>query len=236
MTIAATKELDRYYAHCLGCGPEDLNCGCLMVVGNPRIGTIMWAKAAPLVVLAFGKGESTVISVTPGLKPRIEAALRHTSQRQLNDEFCDLIEDTVLLQAPSAACFRGIRLYCDLTTFNDKSTSSDLIVTTGDAHGTELNQMWGGEVFGHLEDGQVVSWAAIKPLSEIAWDIRAETLPEYRGRGCATGAVSAAAKHILSRGKIAAWACDRTNEVSIRTARSVGFQQYALEFGCVAED
>ena len=236
MTIAATQELDRYYAHCLGCGPDDMNRGCLVVIGNPRINAIMWAKSAPLVVFGFGKGESSVISARPSLKPHIETALRHTAQRRLNDAFCDLLEKTVAQHMSKIACFRGIRLYCDQTTFEDKSISSDQVVTAQDPHAIELNEKWGGEVFGHVEDGRVVSWAAVKPLSEVVWDISAETLPDCQGRGCARSAVSAAVKHILSKGKIAAWACDRTNEASIRTAKSVGFEEYALEFGCVAED
>jgi RimJ/RimL family protein N-acetyltransferase len=102
-----------------------------------------------------------------------------------------------------------------------------------DDHALLLHSTWGGKVFGQIADGKVVSWAAVKPLSDVVWDLSIETVPEHRGRGYARSAVSAALRHVFASGRLAGWGCDRTSVASLRTALSVGFRRYALDFGCV---
>ncbi len=103
-----------------------------------------------------------------------------------------------------------------------------------DLRAAALHSTWGGKVFGRLIDGQVVSWVAVKPLSEVVWDLSVETLPEHRGQGHAKWAVSLALRFVFQEGRLAGWGCDRDNMASLAVARAVGFEEYALDFGCAA--
>ncbi len=233
MTSSAVERLDRHYAEALGCTPDELNSGRLVVVGNDQVGAIRFAKSVPLVLLAIGKGDGAVISVEPRFQVRVAEAVRELEGRSLDHRVCDAIQGAVGLSVNEPLWFRGQRLYCEPERFVDQGSGIVRDVTEEDAHAGELRSKWGGRVFGRVVDKMVVSWAAIKPLSDIVWDLSVETLAEHRGRGYARSVVTEAVRFIFSNGRLAAWGADRMNVASLATARSVGFVDYGLDFGCV---
>ena len=235
MTSGTVVTLDRHYAEQLGCAPEDLNSGRLVVVGNDKVGAIRFAKGVPLVLFSIAKGGGAVISVRSCFKGKVEEVIRKAGASSLDDGLCDAIESAIGPSVDEPLWFRGHRLYCEPAGFVDQSAGIVRNVTADDPHAGELHAKWGGEVFGLVADGMVVSWAAIKPLSDLVWDLSVETLPDHRGRGYAKSVVAAAVRHILANGKLAAWGADRTNIASLATARAVGFQDYGLDFGCVGK-
>ena len=230
MTVSSTDILDRYYAGELGCSPSDLNSGKLVIVTSDHR-EIRFAKGTPLPLFSLAKGNGAVISVRPGLEKAVETALDNASS--LNTDACDTVERIVNPLVNVRMWFRGNRLFCEQSSFIDQQDGTVECVTHTDEHARSLHQKWNGEVFGQIVDDIVVLWAAVKPLSDVAWDLSIETHPDYRGHGYAKSAVSAAVKFIFENGKLATWGTDRTNIASLNTARSLGFQNYALDFGCV---
>ncbi len=223
--------LDGYYAGQLGCSPDDLNSGRLITVANDNVCSILFAKGVPLVIFALAKGTGGVVSARAKLKPALDEAFAGFSS--LDDRAWDAVEAALSSCVDARFWFRGCRLFCSPESFIDRSMGEARAVTHEDETAAALHAKWGGEVFGQIMDGKVVSWAAVKPLSDVAWDLSIKTLVEYRGRGCAKSAVSAAVKYIFDNGKLATWGTDCTNIASQRTARSVGFVDYARDFGCV---
>lgn len=227
----ATDLLDTFYAESLGCLPEDLNAGRLLVVESDTR-AIWFAKGTPLALYALTKPGSAVIAARRGCGRDTERAVH--GSKVLDDRTCDSIERTVSSLVDVRFWFRGVRFYCEPGSFVDCARGEVReVLPDEDEHALLLQRRWGGKVFGQIVGGTVVSWAAVKPLSNIVWDLSVETLPAYRGRGYAKSAVSAALEHIFSNDKIAGWGCDRDGTASVGVARSVGFQRYALDFGCV---
>ena len=232
MTVNSLEILNRYYADELGCSPCDLNKQELTVVASDHR-DIRFAKGTPLPLFSLAKAGGAVISVRPGLEEVVKTALRDANVVVLDDNACDAIERAVSPLVNVRMWFRGNRLFCEPSSFIDQQLGTVECVTHTGEHARHLHDKWGGEVFGQIVDSIVVSWAAIKPLSDVAWDLSIETHPNYRGHGYAKSAVSAAVKFIFENGKLATWGTDRTNIASLNTARSLGFQDYALDFGCV---
>ncbi|MCE5314394.1 MAG: GNAT family N-acetyltransferase [Armatimonadota bacterium] len=233
MKLNTVALLDRYYASELGCDSEMLNNGQLHVVEYELVREIRFAKGTPLALFSIGKKTGTVISVIPCLKETVSQSI--IGKTTLDDTTCDVVESSLAPLVRARMWFRGCRLYCDQASFIDFRAGEVRDVTEDDEMASLIHEKWGGRVFGRITDGKVVSWAGVKPLSELAWDISIQTLPEYRGLGCAKSVACAAVRHIFDHGKIATWGTDRTNIASICTAHSVGFQDYGLDFGCVAD-
>ncbi len=226
--------LDQFYAAVLGCSPEDLNASGAVVVPNPAISQVRIAAGSPLALYAVDKGTGAVFSVRPDLAGLVERVVRGTPSAALEGPLCDAVE-RALEGLHGGWWFRGIRLYCDSHSFRDQRQGTVRAVTHTDKTAQEMHRKWGGEVFGQIVGGETVAWAAVKPFSDIEWDLRVDTLPDFRGRGYAKSVVSAAVEHIISHGRIAGWGCDRTNRASLRTAEAVGFREYGLDFGFVEE-
>lgn len=227
------KDLDTYYAGQLGCNPGDLNSRTLLAVATDAVASIRFAMSIPLAVFSMNKGAGGVIAVRTGLKDALDSALAPHSD--LDHDACEAVRAAVDPLIRASDWFYGQRLYCEPDHYTDCACGEVRMVTTEDETAVELSHKWGGEVFGQMVDGRVVSWAAVKPLSDVVWDISVRTLRDYRGRGYAKSVVSAAVRFIFDHDRLAAWGTHRTNLASLNTARAVGFRDYALEFGCVEE-
>jgi len=230
--VSAIELMDRHYAGELGCDAGDLNSGRMVIVGSEKR-EIRFAKGSPLAVYAIAKASGTVLSVRPRIRDAVNAIVGKMGACELSDTVCDAIEAVVKPLVDVKFWFKGRRLYCEPGSFTDLRSGEVRVVTDYDEHAMMLHQKWGGEVFGQIVDEKVAAWAAVKPLSDVAWDLSIETLPEYRGRGYAKSVVSAAVKYIFENDRLAAWGTDRDNIASLRTAWAVGFVDYALDFGCV---
>lgn len=231
MTNNTIEQLDNFYSNALGCTPADLNSGRLTTIAYEQISGIRFAKGSPLALFSIGKGSGAVVSVLPSLYDTAISTL--SSSSTLDDDACRVLEAALTPIVQPEFWFEGSRLYCDVTTFIDLTKGDVRDVTYMDETAAGIHAKWGGRVYGQIVDGKVVSWAGIKPLSDVGWDLTIQTLPEYRGKGYAKNAVSAAVRHILDNGRIATWGADRTNIASLRTAHALGFQDYGLDFGCV---
>lgn len=230
--MSTIERLDAYYALRLGCVPEDLNSERLTVVANEKVAEIRFAKGIPLAVYALSKGNGSVISVLPRLLGPTRAAIVDRPPSGLGDALCDALEWALDSQIRANFWFRGYRLYCEPGGFIDRSFGQVRDIAGEEARARQMHDFWGGPVFGQIVDGKTVTWCAVKPLSDVVWDLSIETRPEYRGRGYAKSTVSVALKYCFDHGRVAGWGCDRENTASLRTALSVGFKHYALDFGC----
>jgi GNAT superfamily N-acetyltransferase len=231
MSTQATNRLDRFYATALGCSPGDLRAGGAAVVEGD-LDSIWFAKGAPLMLYGLVTPEGAAIVARPGLGAAVERAVRGSCAAA--ESMTGAVRESMRALAVAGTWFEGVRLYCEPDSFVDLSCGSAVEVPAGCVPGVAADHEWGGAVFGLTIDGRVVSRAAVKPLSDAVWDLSVETLTQYRGRGYAKSVVSAAVKHILARGVLAGWGCDRTNAASLRLARSVGFRQYAFDLGLMA--
>ncbi|BCW98541.1 MAG: hypothetical protein KatS3mg024_1368 [Armatimonadota bacterium] len=230
-TEAAIAALNRHYAAELGCRPEDLRGDRITVTASERR-DLRFAKGFPLPLFGMDTGEGCVISVAPHLAEHARDALLSASACGLTDEVCEMLRDALAPFTPGAEWFQGERLYLIPEMFRDREQGDVREVSALDEKAAARRRIWGGPVFAQFVGGRAVSLATVKPLSDVAWDLSIETEPEYRGRGYALSAASAAVKEIFRAGKIAMWGTDRTNEASLRTARALGFRHYAWEVGC----
>jgi hypothetical protein len=223
--------LDSFYAESLGCSAIDLNANRLIVVEND-LRSIWYAKGTPLALYALAPPNGGVIAVRPQFESAVRTAVGKATR--LDDSICAAIERAVDPLVDVRFWFHGVRLFCEPEWFLDREAGDVReVLPAEDERTRQLNRKWGGKVFGLIADDQVVSWAAVKPLSEVVWDLSIETLTDYRGRGYAESTVSAALKHIFANGRLAGWGSDPTGTASLRTAHAVGFRPYALDFGCV---
>lgn len=223
--------LDELYACHLGGAPEDFHSGGLVLTAHEPVRCIRYAKGEPLALFSIARPGGGIIAVRPDLYESAEHLLR--GRTVLDKAACDAIQNTLYPLVHVEFWFRGTRLYCAPHVFQDGSLEGVCEVTHMDETASALHARWGGPVFGQVIDGRPVSWAAVKPLGGAAWDLSVQTFPGQRGKGYARSAVSAAVKYIFQNGRLATWGTDRDNAASLRTAASVGFQDYGLDFGCV---
>ncbi len=92
----------------------------------------------------------------------------------------------------------------------------------------------GSDVFGVVENGKVVSLAAVNEnVSGGCSEITVETAPAFRKRGFGASNTAALAASLLEKGETVAYCCSRYNRGSIRIARAVGFRDagrfYAID-------
>lgn len=226
------EALDDFYSRSLGCSCHDLRAGRSIIVEND-LGSIRFAKGAPLAIYALIRPASgAVVAVEPELGALVREVIPEA--HVLDDATCDAIEGVVASLVSVDYWFRGIRLYCTPESFRDCAVGEVREILPQEDERTRLLwATWGGKVFGRMVGGQVVSWAAVKPFSDVVWDLFIETLPGHRGQGHAKSAASVAVKHIIAAGRLAGWGCERTDDASLGVARALGFLPYALDFGCV---
>ena len=221
--------IDSHFARHLGCCNENLRTGRIKVVESAPL-QFKFAKGYPLPVFAMDFGEAIVYAVQPGMKSLLDGL--QTFPRMLDDAMCDFVEQELQPEIGVVEWFRGVRLWLDDLHFIDQEFDEVRDVSETDDRAAAIRARWGGPVFGQIIDGKPASLAAVKLVGQDVWDISIETDSQWRGRGFAKSATSAAAKYIFSQNRLATWATDRDNTASLHTARSVGFRPYALEHGC----
>lgn len=74
--------------------------------------------------------------------------------------------------------------------------------------------------------GEIAAWAGVHRASDIAWEIAAETEPEYRGRGLATVLTARATAEALAHDRLAIWLAPEANEASRRLVERLGYHEY----------
>lgn len=91
--------------------------------------------------------------------------------------------------------------------------------------------------FAYLLDGAPVAFAGTHPahnMSDSIGDVMVGTLDEHRRRGFGRAVISATTEAVLAQGKVAIWGMSHDNVAAMRTASSIGYQQYCevLELRC----
>lgn len=231
MTKSTLNKLDEHYAAALGCRPEDLRAGRLLVAASPHR-DLRFAKGSPLPVFGLSTSQGAVVSVEPRLEEKARRALSSTSGFQLNDQICSALEEALQDWTIGAQWFRGVRLYLEEHQFVDLQQGDVQELDDTFEIARRKRERWGGPVFGQMVQGQPVSVVTVKPLSDVVWDLGVETDSRWRGKGHARSVASAAIRNILAQGRIPAWGTDRDNAASLAVARGLGFTEYGLEVGC----
>lgn len=227
-----TDMLDRHYAEELGAHPRNFDSGAICVVSHDTT-LIHFAKGRPLLLFSIERPNGTIVSVLPHLTDRAREAVSGMVGHILYGDIWESIITSVSPLAGDCSWFMGVRLYCDPEHFIDCTLGEVLDVSNYPGRPCELAGQWKGPVFGQMVDGIPVSLAAVKPLSDVVWDIRVETLAEYGGRGFAKSVVSVALKYIFENGRLAGWGAERSNIGSLGVANANGFRHYGYDYGCI---
>jgi GNAT superfamily N-acetyltransferase len=83
--------------------------------------------------------------------------------------------------------------------------------------------------FAYYLDGDPVAFAATHPAGDMSGsvgDVMVGTLEGYRRRGYGKAVISATTAAVVARGKVAVWGMSHDNVGAMRTASSIGYQQY----------
>ena len=87
--------------------------------------------------------------------------------------------------------------------------------------------------FANFLDEDPVAFAGTHPgrdMAESVGDVMVGTLEEYRRRGFGKAVISATTEAVVARGKVAVWGMSHDNVPAMRTASSIGYQQYCEVF------
>jgi RimJ/RimL family protein N-acetyltransferase len=182
----------------------------------------------PIVGLSFAPG--AVLAVRPDLVDRLAAELgSDLYQPYLDGPAFRRLWRAVQRCTADAFTLAGDFRAADLATFSP-SPSSDRaeLVADDDSAALHLRTRFDGPIFAvRGPHGRLISWAALKLKSDRVWELAVATEPEYRGRGYARDAVSAATRFTLEQGHQPIYIHDRDNGSSAFVARATGFQLYA---------
>ena len=87
--------------------------------------------------------------------------------------------------------------------------------------------------FAYFLNGHPVAFAGTHPagdMSDRVGDVIVGTIEERRRRGFGRAVVSATTEAIVARGKVAVWGMSHNNVAAMKTASSIGYQQYCEVF------
>jgi RimJ/RimL family protein N-acetyltransferase len=130
---------------------------------------------------------------------------------------------------PNAFTLAGDFRAADAVTFAPSQTMHRAEhIAEEDPSALHLRTRFDGAIFGvRGPHGRLISWAALKLKTDHIWEIAVATEADYRGKGYARDAVSAAARFTLDQGRLPIYIHDRDNGTSAFVARAAGFQLYA---------
>jgi hypothetical protein len=136
--------------------------------------------------------------------------------------------------SPSRGAIEGRLFACKGTlvrryNYGDCRRLRDDSIPPADGLGLPTHCYPNGIVYGVVEDGHIVSVAYAHRtgrMEDQVADLAVETAAPYRKRGYAKTVVSAVTVHMTSSGGEAVYTCSGSNQASIATASSVGYQLY----------
>lgn len=228
---AGYDRLTAFFGEELGVPPELLTEPGVHVVTGPKREEPCWCDFR-LPFLMIGHGNSTVISVTRSLMPRISSVLDSSAAR-ITTEAVRAMQAVVSAAHPGVKCLAGRALYCEPEDFEpfDGHATEKLLPHHPDWD--DFREHFDGPVFVvRAPDGDVAAWAAIKLKSDDVWEVAVTTEKRRRGRGLAKVVVSAATQHILECGRVPLYVHDDGNLPSARVARALGYGEFGREAFC----
>jgi GNAT superfamily N-acetyltransferase len=230
--VGQVRELDRFHARELGCGPElFLRPGVHLLPISARTRAGWGGYTVPLFALATPAGG--VVSCRPDLfEPVAKELGQEPPDEPLGESAFERLRRISRKAIPYAYSLSGYTLYVDREHFRPCHQLAQRL-SRGDSRGYDLRRRFDGEIFVIRGNrNEIAAWAAIKLKSSDVWEIAVVTEAPYRGRGYAKQVVSAATQYILDNGRLALYVHDRTNHASARVCRSLGYLEYAEEFFC----
>ena len=221
--------LDDYAETVLTCPPAIARRGGVHLLAVPERGLPGWhGYTLPIVALAFAPG--AVIACRPNLLDQLRSELGSDVHLQHLDgpavrRLLRGVQRTVRGAFTLAGDFRAV----DSSSFTPVATADRAeYIAPDDPAALHLRTRFDGPIFGvRGPHGRLVAWAALKLKSAHVWEIAVATEADYRGRGFARDAVSAATAHTLEQGRLPIYIHDRDNTTSAFVARAVGYQLYA---------
>lgn len=87
--------------------------------------------------------------------------------------------------------------------------------------------------FAYFLDGEPVAFAGTHPAGDMCdriGDVMVGVLEGYRRRGFGSSVVSATTQAVVARGKVAVWGMSHSDTPAMKTAESIGYQQYCELF------
>ncbi|HEY3061780.1 MAG TPA: GNAT family N-acetyltransferase [Chloroflexota bacterium] len=227
LSTATLRTLDDYAEQFLACPPAVARAGGVHLLSTAARGLPSWhGYVLPIVGLAFAPG--AVVACRPDLMDTLRRQLGSDSALPYLDgpAFRRLLR-AIRQTVPHAFTLAGDMRAADRATFVPYSSSAELIPEHDNA-ALHLRTRFDGAIFGvRGPHGRLVSWAALKLKSNRIWEVAVATEADYRGRGFARDAVSAATRHAIEQGKVALYIHDRDNTTSAFVARALGYQMYS---------
>jgi GNAT superfamily N-acetyltransferase len=224
-TLAA---LDDYAEQALGCPPAVARQGGVHLLSVPARGLPVWhGYTMPIVGLAFAEG--AVIACRPDLLAPLRAALGSDAHlAHLDGPAVRRLHRALRGCLPHAFTLMGDFRALDPHTFSPSQHMGRAeYIPAEDPSALHLRTRFDGAIFGvRGPHGRLVSYAALKLKTDAIWEIAVATEADYRGRGYARDAVSAASAYSLERGRLPIYLHDRDNTTSAFVARAVGYQLY----------
>lgn len=183
------------------------------------------------------------VSVTPGARSVVLDFLEHSpilTQNPFEQETFDRLVAQINLTrfqaglSPTTRAYEALVFACNAKILKryhqgDCRRLQDETIPPAEGMSLPTHCFPDGIVYGIVEDEQVVSVAHAhrsgKMEDQVA-DLGVETAAAYRQRGYAKTVVSAVTAHMTSTGGEAVYTCNPSNQASIATANSVGYEFY----------
>ena len=181
----------------------------------------------PTLALAFEEG--AVLAARADLVPRLREALgSDLALPRVDLPALRRLRRAMAAVLPHAFTLAGECRAVDAGLFRPVSGGDAEPIPRDDPAARPLLRRFDGAIFGvRGPRDKLVSWAALKRKSETVWEVATATEPDYRGRGYARQAVSAATASALEQGRVPLYIFDADNRTSAFVCRVLGYQRYA---------
>lgn len=232
-------DLDRYWAHFLGCKLEELRAGRprFRPGSDPAIQVFLTSDGgvviAPPPVLELVQGDTAAaprLTLDQLLDVELWAAHLQLQPDKLASHVTSIAYTTGELFRPRPHPFvRRLKRYDAeaLARFGRIITASE---GRGGCHWTVGGRTLGGPetyLWGAYFEGRLVAVAGVRRLSDQIAEIGVDTLPKHRGQGYGTAVAAAATNAALKAVPLVQWSARQDNRVSERVARRLGYRTYA---------
>ena len=232
----------RYYAAWTSTDPALLDTPGVHAVRSAERDVVQTGYSSRMDLYCLIVGASTVVSYGTKLAHRIgelKAAVLNA---------CDAEDARERLQATLGGCGHGLKFVMTRVPGTiDTSRARQLCASDYDSYARFFCDMhaneeddWLREYFvgmvrdglcwGVFVDGRLVCATDAPSVPYFAEEIVEQginTLEPYRGRGYATAAAGAMARHVLAEGKVPIWSCGAGNVASVAVAEGIGYARFA---------
>jgi len=205
-------------------------------VEGTRGSVIPGGASCPLVVTATFRG--VAIRVYDPLRPRIEELVREGIAQggALSSANRQRLVEAVAARLPVVEVWHDLLHYADRQRFVPWSNHKVRRLRAAPTRASRDPEPEGESPYvgacGIYVKGALVAYADFAVRGDHACSIGCFTEPEFRGKGMARSAVSAATQVILRAGRIPVYAADESNLSSLAVCRSLGYVKFGEGLHC----